>query len=211
MRTATLTKNEPTNGAQEDVVIDAPYTVSVTIEGVADLLLHRWNCEGVAEKSRAKKGSAQKKTDNLESYVWRDSDGIICLPGEYFRQAIITAAKYHQDPRSPRKSAMDIFKAGVVSQTVLAPIVAAKARHGSKEWDYEDTRRVVVQRAGVNRTRPAFRVGWRATIDLMTLTPEHIGETWLRAVVSQAGQLVGMGDFRPTFGRFHIVQWTRVV
>lgn len=110
------------NGAEETINFSLPYTVEVTIEGVADLLFHRWDCDAVESKAKAAKNSAAKKTDNLESYVYKNDDGDICLPGEYVRQAIVNAARYRQDPRSPRKSAMDLYKAAIVPLTALASL-----------------------------------------------------------------------------------------
>lgn len=187
-----------TNGAEALIEMTQPYRVSVAIEGHADLLFHRWNAEAVEAKASAAKGSKAKKTDDIESYVWRTDDGQLALPGEYLRGSLIAAAKYHQDPRSPRKSAMDLFKAGVVSLTPLAPL-------GVTTWDYEDKRRVVVQRNGVNRVRPALRTGWKAEFIFMVTTPEYIAPTFLHQVLSRAGLLVGVGDFRPTYGRFGVV------
>jgi hypothetical protein len=191
---------EPTNGARETIEHSLPYTIAVTVEGSADFLFHRWNCEAVDEKARAAKGSKAKKTDDVESYVYRNDAGELCIPGEYLRMAIIGAAKFRQDPRSPRKSAMDLYKASVISLTPLATL-------GKKEWDYEDRRRVVVQRNGVNRVRPAMRAGWRATFDLMVNLPEYVDRNALRETIEQAGRLIGVGDFRPTFGRFGIVSF----
>lgn len=122
--------NEPTNGALPVVEASRPYTVRVVLEGVADLLFHRWNTEAVEEKAKAPKGSRAKRQDDLETYVWRDENGYLALPGEYLRQSIIRAAKYRQDPRSPRKSAQDLVKAALLVEPVLASL-------GVKDWDYE--------------------------------------------------------------------------
>lgn len=191
---------EPTNGGQDAIDMTQPYRASVTISGHADILFHRWNNEAVAEKAAAVKGSKAKKSDNVESYVWRNEEGFLCLPGEYLRGSVVMAAKFHQDPRSPRKSAMDLFKAGVVSLTDLASL-------GTKDWDYEDSRRVVIQRSGITRVRPAMRKGWKATIELMITTPEYISPEFLQGVITKAGLLVGVGDFRPTYGRFGITNF----
>lgn len=201
-RTSAVVRNisEPTNGAQPAIGASEPYTVTVEITGSADLLFHRWNCEAVDAKASAAKNSAAKKMDDLESYVYRDSAGMLAIPGEYLRQSIITAAKFRQDPRSPRKSAMDLFKAGVQTLTPLASL-------GTPEWDYEDRRRAVVQRSAINRVRPAMRAGWKASFDIMVLTPEYIDRTVLNEVLSTAGRLVGVGDFRPTYGRFQVTQF----
>lgn len=192
--------SEPTNGGQDAIDMTQPYRASITISGHADILFHRWNNEAVAEKAAAVKGSKAKKSDNVESYVWRNEEGFLCLPGEYLRGSVVMAAKFHQDPRSPRKSAMDLFKAGVVSLTDLASL-------GAKEWDYEDSRRVVIQRSGITRVRPAMRKGWKATIELMITTPEYISPEFLQGVITKAGLLVGVGDFRPTYGRFGITNF----
>lgn len=188
----------PTNGAKPVIDGRKPYVATVTIVGVADILFHRWSVEGVEEKANAAKGSKAKKTDDVESYVYRDDKGDLCLPGEYLRQAVIHAAKFRQDPRSPRKSAMDLYKAGVLSLTPLASL-------GRDRWDYEDRRRVQVQRNAVTRCRPALLKGWQAKLDLMVHLPEYIRPEDLHDVLSQAGRLIGVGDFRPTYGRFQVV------
>jgi hypothetical protein len=189
---------EPSNGALETIEHSLPYTVAVTVEGAADFLFHRWNCEAVEAKAGAAKGSKAKKSDDIESYVYRNDAGELCIPGEYLRMAIVGAARFRQDPRSPRKSAMDLYKASVISLTPLATL-------GKNKWDYEDKRRVVIQRNGVNRVRPAMRAGWKATFDLMVNLPEYVDRNSLRETIEQAGRLIGLGDFRPTFGRFGIV------
>lgn len=189
--------SETTDGGNKVIEAGFPYVVHVTLEGSSDLLFHRWNCEAVEEKSKAAKNSKAKKEDNIESYVWRNDGGYLCVPGEYVRQAIIHAAKYKQDPRSPRKSAMDLFKAGVVSLTDYASL-------GKKNWDYLDTRRVTVQRAGVNRTRPAMKKGWNSSFTFQVITPEYIDKQLFLDVLGTAGRLVGIGDFRPTYGRFQV-------
>lgn len=195
-----LKDDQATNGGEGAIEAGYPYAVEVTIEGASPLLFHRWNCDAVEAKAKAAKGSAAKKSDDIESYVYRNDVGQICLPGEYLRQAIIMAAKFRQDPRSPRKSAMDLFKAAVITLTDLASL-------GVAEWDYEDRRRVTVQRNGITRIRPAMKEGWRATIRLMVNIPEYVPAGLLRSVLDDAGRLVGVGDFRPTFGRFTVANW----
>lgn len=177
--------------------IEMPYTVQVTVEGTAALLFHRWSVDGVEAKAKAAKGSKAKKEDDLESYIYRDQDGFVCLPTEYFRMAVVNAAKYKQDPRSPRKSAMDLFKAGIVGLSDLCSL-------GVKEWQYVDRRRVMIQRNGITRHRPAMYPGWKASMEFQVLLPEYINPQMLNDTIQSAGKLIGVGDFRPTFGRFQI-------
>jgi hypothetical protein len=188
----------PTNGAKGVIDLSIPYVAQVAIVGVADFLFHRWNTDAVDEKAKAAKGSKAKKTDDVESYVYRTESGELAIPGEYLRMAVIGAAKFRQDPRSPRKSAMDLYKAAVIPLTALAPL-------GTPTWDYEHKCRAVVQRNGVNRVRPAMRSGWKAVFELMVNLPEYVSPEALNETIQQAGRLVGVGDFRPTYGRFQVV------
>jgi hypothetical protein len=193
----------PTNGAADLIALNEPYTVRVTIRGVAPLIMHRYNCEAVAEQAKGAKGSKVRKTDNLESYVYRLENGNLGVPGIYFRAAIAGAAKYMQDPRSPRKSAVDLVKAGVIAVTELADL-------GTLDWHYIDTRGHNVQRAKITRQCPAMRIGWILTFDLAVLVPEYIGHEMLHSLVDRAGKLCGLGEIRPTYGRFQIVGFEEV-
>lgn len=192
--------DSPTNGAARVVESTMPYVATVTIKGTSDILFHRWNCEAVEAKANAAKGSKAKKTDDPEIFVYRNDENQICIPGEYLRGSIITAAKFRQDPRSPRKSAMDLFKAGIVCLSHLSTT-------GKKNWDYIDRRRVTIQRNAITRERPALKAGWEAEFQLMVNLPEYITPDILHEVISSAGKLIGVGDFRPTFGRFSVVRF----
>ena len=195
LREVTAIGPEVTNGADQTIEDSQPYTCSVHLTGTADFLFHRWNCEAVAAKASARKGSKAKKSDDIETYVYRMDSSELAIPGEYVRQSVIHAAKFRQDPRSPRKSAMDLYKAGIVVQTELASL-------GLKTWSLLDQRRAVVQRNGITRVRPCVAKGWRATFELEVILPEYISRESLALALTNAGRLVGIGDFRPTYGRF---------
>lgn len=196
MSTITAIENVSNDG-ESVIVAGMPYVALVQVTGVADLLFHRWSVDGVEAKSKAAKGSKAKKEDDLETYVFRNDHGDICIPGEYFRMSIIGAAKFRQDPRSPRKSAMDLFKAGIVTLDPLCSL-------GTKDWGYIDKRRVMIQRNAITRCRPAMRAGWKCEVLLQVLLPEYISPEILNEVIQNAGRLTGVGDFRPTFGRFQV-------
>lgn len=197
---ASLHALEPTtNDAALLIEFEQPYLIDFRIEGVAPLIFHRWSCEDVAEKANAQKGSRAKKTDNIETYVYRNDSNQICLPGEYIRQSMINAAKFKQDPRSPRKSAMDLFKAAIVSITDLAPL-----NGGTETWDFVDQRRMTVQRSAITRQRPAFNKGWTAAFQFSVVAPEYVDPQMFREVLALTGRLIGTADGRPTYGRFQV-------
>ena len=202
MSEAQMTEIGPvSNGGKEAIETGLPYFADVKVRGTADLLFHAWNCEAVEAKAGAAKGSKAKKTDNIESYVVRNEAGEIGIPGEYLRGAIIHAAKFRQDPRSSRKSAMDLYKAAVVSLTPLASL-------GKTTWDYEHKCRVQVQRAGITRVRPAFKIGWTAEFTLLITLPEYVRPEDLCDVIGSAGRLIGLADFRPSYGRFQVISFS---
>jgi hypothetical protein len=78
---------------------------------------------------------------------------------------------------------------------------------GVKAWDYEHRCRVQVQRNGVTRVRPALSVGWSASFVLLVNLPEYVSPEMLHGLLTDAGRLIGLGDFRPTYGRFQVVRF----
>ncbi len=200
----------PTNDAAPLVAFQLPYRVRFTIEGVCPIIFHRWSNEGVAEKNAAKKGSVAKKTDDVESYVYRDEDGYICIPGAYVHAAISSkkegAGRYFQDPRSPRKSAADLYKAAAIPTTLLAPILDAKGRK-TRKWDFLDQRRMVIQQSSITRQRPSFNAGWQAKFEFDITLPEYVSSQDFLAVLALAGRAVGIADNRPTYGRFQVTRF----
>lgn len=191
---------EPTtNSAASLIEMEREYIATIRITGTAKLLLHSWSIEAIEEKAAAKKNSAKKKTDDLESYVQRDQEGRIVMHCKNFCASIRTAGKKYADPTSPRKSMHDLLKAIVQPYDEFSPI-----NGGAKEWDFVDRQRVVIQRAGITRSRPAFYEGWTMTFKILVVEPEYLSPAKLHEIVTRAGKLEGIGDFRPTYGRYRI-------
>ncbi len=182
---------------------DAPFTVHAQIKGTANFLFHRWSNESVAEKSAAKKNSKLKKTDDVESYVFRNEKKELCIPSEYIRMAIINSAKYDAHPQKPRASAFELFKAGIICSPELCPLNDGEVY----DWDFMDQRRVVIQRASITRSRPAMKTGWTINAEITCLLPDLIDFNFLNKTLVRAGMLIGIGDFRPTYGRFMVTKF----
>lgn len=190
------------NDGETALLATAPHQITFTIRGNADLLFHRWSNEDVAAKATAKRGSAVKKTDNLEAYVWRDDDGQVCLPGTYVHKAIIEAGRFQQDPRSSRpKQACDLYRAAFLPLTLLYPL--------GPSWEFEDKRRMVVNRSGITRTSPGFKAGWEATFDFDMILPEYVSDEMFLEALTLAGRVIGLAQYRPTYGRFQVVKFDR--
>ncbi len=193
----------PGSGLATKIDTETPYAVEATLVGESPMLFHRWDCDTIASKGKAKKNSKEKKTDNLESYVYRCQDGTLGVPGANLKASILNAAKFSQDPRSPRKSAMDLFKAGIFVATDIASL-------GITDWEFEDKRRAPVQRQGITRIRPGVKTGWRMTFEIRVILPEYIGISMLHEVLERAGRLIGLCDYRPEYGRFRVERCVQV-
>lgn len=179
-----------------------PYSVQLVIVGTEDILFHRYDVEQVEAQAKAAKGSKEKKTDNVESYVYRTEKGHIGIPGLNFKACLADAAKFFQDPRSPRKSARDMVRAAL-KVPGEATFYNAKGKP-AKEWDYLDKRRVTVQRNAIARSRPALEAGWKLELQINVVDPEYITDEWLSELIVRAGRSVGLCDYRPDFGTFRV-------
>ena len=181
------------------------YAVKVRIRGRQDILFHRWSEEEVDAKSKAPRGSEVKRRDNLESYVYRNEEGYICIPARYLIRSIVEAGRNFNDPRSAKKQAKELVQAAVMCDEILSPILV----NGEpvKTWDYEDHQRVCIMRRAITRIRPAFKKGWEGDFTLISLVPELITPDFLRKLVDNAGLLGGLGDMRPTYGRYRVTNW----
>lgn len=201
---ALVTPDVTTNPFANDLATGpSQVIVQVTLEGVSKILFHRYDCASVEAKGKAGKGSAAKKSDDTESYVYRNEKGHLAVPAENLHACLEVSAKSYQDPRSPRKSARDLFKAGIL---VLPALLAFRRPDGSAlpTWDFLDTRRCLVQQSAISRTRPGLEAGWRLEAEIHILAADLINLPLLRKVLHNAGATVGLCDFRPRFGRFQV-------
>lgn len=202
-RTLALAEEQIANGASDVIACSVPYRLGVGIVGTADLIMHRYDPDSVEAKGRAAKGSSAKKEDDIASYAYRDDDDYLGIPGVALAAAINLAGKYMQDPRSPRQSAFDLCRAGVVPLTVIA-----RLQPETTVWDYDHKARVQVNRSAVTRVRPAMRTGWRAELDLMVTTPEYLPLNVMAKLLDDASRPVVQQTTEPTYGRFAVIEMT---
>ena len=200
-----LNEAQVSNSAENIIALNQPFSAHIRLQGVQDILFHRWNNEEVQAKAEAKKGSEEKKRDNPEAYIYRNDDGFICIPGRYIVRSVVEAGRNFQDPRSKRKMAKDLVQAAVMADEILSPILVNG--QPTKEWEYDDRQRVCIMRSAITRTRPAFKKGWQVDFTLISLVPDLVTPDFLRKLVDNAGLLIGLGDFRPTYGRFRVIHW----
>ena len=71
-----------------------------------------------------------------------------------------------------------------------------------KDPKFVDVRAVKVGTAKIMRSRPKFQE-WGGVFTLQ-FNPEQINESEILQILTDAGSLVGVGDYRPRFGKFSV-------
>ena len=167
------------------------YDVEVTVEGTHQLLFH-CDPEPVGSFRGYEMGHAPK--DKL----YRDDQGNICIPGRYLHGAILEAAQHEPDPYNPRKNMHKLIRSSLVCLTELASLGVKKPHH-------IDQRKAIWHGMKSVWCRPAFEKGWQAKF-LFRMAVE-IPSSVLNHLIQLAGRLVGLADFRPTYGRFTVIDY----
>jgi hypothetical protein len=203
MATAITVNENHAESAKDSIT--KPYRAKIVLEGRKSILFHGYNCDAVAAKAAATKGSAEKKIDNPEDFVYRTRDGHLGLNSIMLIQCLATAAKSFPDPRSSRKSAYDLFRAGITIDDEVVPFDGKL-----KTWDFLDRQRVGVNHSAVTRVRPALLAGWRMTMYIDVGAPQYITPSLLQDVLTDAGKFCGLADYRPVFGTFHVASFERL-
>ena len=184
--------------------------LTVKIEGRSPLLMHNGDmvdpfnetCREI--KKLTSKG--KKKTDDdlaqiahLEwmAGLYLDEQGEPCIPGECLEAMLNNAA---------RKTKQGKDATAAVTCNGNFPLQYEGPRDPEKLWESRKFYKgcgAKVGQAKVWRTRPMFvKWGLTFTIEYMEdVVNREAVEDWLKT----AGRVIGLGDWRPKFGRFEVV------
>ncbi len=181
----------------------------VTITSLTPLLMHNGQLvDPLNEHAKALKKLSAKRNksdaDHLEmsrvewlGSLYYDSDMGPILPAETLESTIKEGAK--------------ISKAGKLA---AACVVCVEEHYALKykgprsveelmrDPKFCDRRAIRVQQNRVMRSRPRFNA-WSCDFDL-SITPGRINPETVKIALEDAGLYVGIGDYRPKFGRFRV-------
>ena len=172
--------------------------IEVTIEGIAPLLQHRFpddNPETTA-KSKRKTGIKDYRAESEQS-AYRTPDGKLYQPAAHIEAALVKGATSFQIPGKGKKTYKDLFRSSVFVMPDAIP-------HEIQTYEI-DARPVVVVRARVMRYRPKLNK-WRLSFILQIQDPD-LPPSVVKEILDYTGLRVGIGDYRPRFGRFTVVEW----
>ncbi len=193
------------------------YTVNVLIEGDAPLLQHAFSPTAKKSLQTASKARTGVKDYSLEwmDTMYVNADGLLCQPSVHLERSMIGAAGNFKVTGKRGKTWKKSFLAYVLVEPELvvhlragAPVVAPGEEliENPTEHLAVDVRRVVVQRAAVARSRLKVEARWQLRFDVRVIDDQLPAEV-LKDVLTEAGRSEGIGDFRPKFGRFHVVEF----
>lgn len=176
----------------------------VIIEGLPPgILLH--SPSGLGEKSGGK-SVIPPPAEEAKSYLYWTEDGkSIAFPALNLQRAIIEAATGWKAPLKKKLSLGPILAGDMSIEPFMIPFNTTKYQI--------DSRRVVIQRQGIIRSRPLlypWRLEFVVCWESQFLGRAEFVEIILPDLLSQTGHAVGIGDFRPKkskgpFGRFNVV------
>lgn len=164
--------------------------INVAIEGIAPLLQHRF-FESIGGKPDPNKTDIEL----AEPYLYKDEDGKIYQPCEHIEGAMQKAAVNFKF--KGKKTYKDFIKSGLF----VKPYTIV---HKLQKW-VVDKRPVVIQRSKIMRIRPRFDK-WALEFQFEINNAELSYKT-LNEILIYSGRYVGIGDYRPKFGRFIVTRY----
>lgn len=179
------------------------YRIRAEIEGVAPILFNRWTEEaqqGLRTNSTGGKFTDDQRQAEALTKVYRAADGQLVVPGWNLKRCILEGAK---------RAGLKEGRTSMV--TFLAPtmFVEGDPSFGVSEPDYIDERagrRPPRTGGAVLIKRPALKAGWHLPF-VLSVVDDRRNPDAIRTAASEAGLMVGLGDFRPEYGRFLVTAW----
>lgn len=183
-------------------------TVKFKIKGTRPILMHSDRFSDPLDpltKAHKELTSKRKKSDDDHEAIarseWRgalyfDENLGPYLPGVMIEAAMLGGAKLSKMGTTIKRAAE------VMEDRCKLEYQGPRDVEGLWKAGFYDARSVVVQRSRLMRYRPIFRDWWcecSVVYDETTLNREDIIKS-----LSDGGQMSGMGDYRPKFGRFEV-------
>lgn len=179
--------------------------IVIGLEGVTPLLMH--NPKGMRSEDVAKQKHIPTPEEEAQGGLYSMDTGELYVKADHVRMCMLNGAT---GMKVRGKSLKQILAASVMETEPW--FILTRDGTSLLRYDRIDSRRAVVQRNGVIRSRPVIEVPW--TVEASFLFDLEVVREPLTIVQSlqRGGQVVGLLDYRPqkggTFGRF-VVAYAR--
>lgn len=171
--------------------------VEVKIKGIVPLLQNRF--VGEEDESASQRTGVVDRSEDWRNALYSDEKIGIYEPSEHVWGSMIKAASNFQIPGRGKKTYKDLIKSGIVLEPDKIPL-------GKKEPDEIDKRPVVIRGSRILRQRPMMKEGWKLSFSVNILD-EQLQPEVVKRILVHAGKYIGIGDFRPRFGRFEVIEF----
>lgn len=184
--------------------------ITIRIDGVSPMLMHAFTDEAQLAATNGSRGSSAAidrgtEWEQARAHLYTAPDGeTVIIPQPNLASCIMEGGRFHK----AGKKQITTAKTSLLPACVFYDDEYFELDHDG--WSV-DTRAVRIPSTGgrIQRYRPIFhRWGFEFSVQLDT---KELSERLFRQIVDDAGNKVGLGDFRPAtkgpFGRFKVTSW----
>jgi len=154
------------------------------------------------EPTKAKRKKIYVPKEECEKKLYKNKEGKIIQPSIHIEGALIHAAADGDFKKKGRKTYKDFFKSSVI---VEPQEIFFKVPEDPENYEI-DERPVVIQRNRVLAWRPKWS-DWEFDFQIKVLQDEMIDDSTVKDILEYAGMYIGIGSFRPKFGRFEVTRF----
>ena len=172
----------------------------IEIRGICPLLMHKFSEDDLIKPSKRTKDkqlSESEKIDLAKQFLYTDSRGKLVQPSSHIEGTMIKAAS--QFTFKGKKTYKELVKGGVFAFPELIP-------HKIPKW-------VVDARAIVNPNTRGRSMCYRPRLDdwklafTLEVNDARADKNVIRQILEHAGAYIGIGNYRPRFGRFEVTKF----
>ena len=126
-------------------------------------------------------------------------DGTFYIPAFAIRSSILEGAKGY---RIGKSSAVSILSGAILIADGAFPLLRDNKALNGDEYSVFSTR-AVVQGQGIIRSRPRIELPWQVKVTFNYI-PDVASLAQIEGIANRAGQIIGLLDYRPKFGRYEV-------
>lgn len=151
-----------------------------------------------AKPSRTKADEWEQTDEMFEARQYREN-GQLVLPARMWKAALKDAARVSGIKQSGKRSN---YKS-LVSAMIVIPNSLKLDQSPADLRRQEDYVKMKATQGRILRLRPALDT-WSGTLDLVVLDESQFPSSIVIELLKFAGQFIGVGDYRPEYGRFNV-------
>lgn len=194
------------------------YKIQTSIQGITPLLQHKYGLEiqeSQMQGAGRKSGSEDYRYEYLRT-MYVNHEGYLFQPATHIEGALVKAGKLFTIKGRKGKTYGDSIKAYVYvtpdeilhldsqGNSIVAP--DKELLENPTELLSVSVMRVKIQRAAVPRLRLQLATGWNLSFT-MEVHDDQLRPEVVQDILAEAGKAVGIGDYRPRYGRFIVTEF----